>query len=69
MQTRPSVTPPPPPQVGVREYVKGLENAVIGALEEVGVEGFTTENTGVWVQHPSKGESKIGSIGQYHTPP
>lgn len=51
-------------QVGVREYVKCLEKSVIGCLGRFGVEGFTTENTGVWVQHPLKGESKIGSIGK-----
>ena len=52
-------------QIGVRDYVKGLEKVVIKTLKEVGVEGFTTANTGVWVNHPLKGESKICSIGQY----
>ena len=50
-------------QVGVRDYVKSLERAVIGTLEGVGVKGFTTANTGVWVDHPLRGESKICSIG------
>lgn len=51
-------------QRGVREYVRSLEQAVIATLMEFGVEGFTTCNTGVWVAHPVKGESKICSLGE-----
>lgn len=56
-------------QVGVRQYVKCLELAAIGTLDQFGVRGYTTEHTGVWSLHPRKGECKICSIGEpSHTP-
>lgn len=51
-------------QVGIKDYVRCLEAAIIATLSEYGIEGYTTENTGVWVNHPSKGESKLCSIGE-----
>ena len=51
-------------QIGVKDYVKSLERAVISSLRQFGVEGFTTEHTGVWTAHLEKGESKICSIGE-----
>ena len=44
--------------------MKCLEKAVLGTLQRFGVEGFTTQHTGVWTLHPQKGESKICSLGK-----
>ena len=45
--------------------MSNLETAVVKTLSEFGVRGFTTKNTGVWVDHPTKGESKICAIGEW----
>ncbi len=50
-------------QLGVRDYVRCLENSVIRGLAEFGVNGFTTENVGVWVKGGEKEEKKICAIG------
>ena len=44
-----------------------LENSVIATLAEFGIEGFTTENVGVWVRDGTgKGEErKICAIGEW----
>ncbi|KAK6341997.1 hypothetical protein TWF730_001479 [Orbilia blumenaviensis] len=42
-----------------RCYIRVLENSVIATLKEVGVEGFTTEEAGVWV----RGDRKVASVG------
>ena len=51
-------------QVGVRAYVRCLENSVIAMLAEFGVEGFTTENVGVWVRDRKGEERKVCAIGK-----
>jgi len=53
-------------QIGVRDYVRFLEAAVMDTLSSsFSIPSFTTCNTGVWVNHPDKGESKICAIGMY----
>jgi lipoyl(octanoyl) transferase len=45
----------------VKEYVRSLEEALIGTLEPLGLEGTRLEGlTGVWLQRPPR---KIASIG------
>lgn len=36
---------------------------MIATVAMFGVEGFTTEDTGVWAHHPVKGPSKLCSLG------
>ena len=54
-------------QVGVKEYVRCLEVAVMETFSSLSIPSFTTCNTGVWVNHPLKGESKICAIGVHTT--
>jgi lipoyl(octanoyl) transferase len=57
----------------VKEYVRRLEQAIIGALEQVGIEASTIDGlTGVWVEGPNAagenpGPRKIASIGVHIT--
>ena len=57
----------------VKEYVRRLEQAIIGALEQIGVEASTIDGlTGVWVEGPNAagenpGPRKIASIGVHIT--
>lgn len=57
----------------VKEYVRRLEQAIIGALEPLGIEATTIAGlTGVWVEGPnaageSPGPRKIASIGVHIT--
>mgnify|MGYP003312132127 FL=1 len=45
--------------IGVRSYLQGLEKALIGALQSVGVTAFTRQGlTGVWTE-----SGKLVSIG------
>ena len=45
--------------VSPREYVRVLEEAVAGALKRFGINGFRTENPGVWVSE----KKKIAAVG------
>ena len=38
---------------------------MISTVALFGVEGFTTEDTGVWTHHPLKGPSKLCSLGMW----
>lgn len=50
-------------RLGVHDYVRSLEGAIIDALAEFGVEGRRDpEATGVWVEH-NGALAKIGAIG------
>ncbi|KAF3941347.1 Octanoyltransferase [Dactylella cylindrospora] len=40
-------------------YIRFLENSIIGSLGRYGVEGFTTEEAGVW----TRSDRKIASVG------
>lgn len=53
----------PTAQLGVRDYVRRLEGSVITALGQFGVQGFTTENVGVWVRAHDNHEKKICALG------
>ena len=49
--------------IGLREYIYRLEQAIIHTLAEYKVEGFRIDSaTGVWVSTPT-GEKKISAIG------
>lgn len=51
-------------QIGVKDYVAGLERTMIETLAQFGIEGRAKEGwIGAWVEHPSLGWMKIGSIG------
>lgn len=48
---------------GLKEYIHKLEECVIAAVKEFGIEGYRVpEATGVWVKTP-EGEKKICAIG------
>lgn len=51
-------------QLGVREYVCSLERSVILCLAELGVEGFTTDNVGVWVREGGE-DRKVCALGKH----
>lgn len=46
----------------LRAYVQNLQNCVIDTLAHFGIEAFSTDDVGVWVNTP-KGEAKIAAIG------
>lgn len=46
----------------LRSYVEKLQNVIIETLAEFGINAYTTDDVGVWVQTPS-GEDKIAAIG------
>ncbi len=49
--------------IGLREYIHRLEQAIIQTISEYGIEGFMIDSaTGVWVSTPT-GEKKISAIG------
>ena len=49
--------------LGLKEYIHKLEECVIAAVKEFGIEGYRVlEATGVWVKTP-EGEKKICAIG------
>lgn len=45
--------------LGLRRYVSYLEEVLIATCEEFGLQGKTTDDTGVWI-----GERKIAAIGE-----
>lgn len=48
----------------VHKYLRALEDAVIGTIEELGFKGFRREGlTGVWVDSLSRGPLKVASLG------
>ena len=46
-------------RVGVREYINALEEAMIAAVQKLGVVAHRSQHTGVWVK-----EEKLGAIGE-----
>ncbi len=49
-------------KIDVREYVKFVEDTVIGLLEKSGYSAFVGEEPGIWINTPD-GERKVASIG------
>lgn len=48
----------------IRHFVWSLEEWVIQILVRISIDGFRREGrVGIWVNHPTKGESKIAAIG------
>ena len=50
-------------QIGVREYVRCLEQSVISTLSHFNRHGYTTDDTGVWVTDCDGNPNKICAIG------
>ncbi|MDD9912736.1 MAG: lipoyl(octanoyl) transferase LipB [Alphaproteobacteria bacterium] len=46
----------------IRWYISELQGWLIDVLAELGVEAFTTDDVGIWVNTP-QGEAKIAAIG------
>ena len=50
-------------QIGVRQYVRLLEQSVISTLAHFGCCGYTSDDTGVWVTSCNGNPNKICAIG------
>lgn len=48
----------------VRRYLRALEEVTLRTLADLGIPGYRCSlGTGVWVDHPQRGSSKIASMG------
>ena len=51
-------------QIGVRQYVRCLEQSIISTLAHFDRHGYTTDDTGVWVTNCDGNPNKICAIGR-----
>ena len=52
-------------QIGVRQYVRCLEQSIIATLAHFDSRGYTTDDTGVWVTNCDGNPNKICAIGMF----
>ena len=52
-------------QLGVRQYVCCLEQSVISSLAHFDLQGYTTDETGVWINNYDGIPNKICAIGMW----
>ena len=51
-------------QPDLRRFVRDLEDWLIDTVADFGITAFRRDGRiGVWVEHPSRGEAKIGALG------
>lgn len=47
----------------VRAHIRRLQAWLVASLADLGIIAFTSDDVGVWVNHPTKGACKIAAIG------